>query len=125
MPTPCSSAPVYTTVHCTGSNFWAAAVLSEPDWDGYYLYLDSSLPMPTPLGQPLSPVEQAYWDELEVTRQAFRRKPQAETCYEAVKKQHAHLLDGAREDQRAEYYNATMEIVVQAIGNWDGKHSTA
>lgn len=93
-------------------------MLSEPDWDGYYLYLDSSLPMPTPLGEPLSSVEQAYWDELEVTRQAFRRKPQAEKCYEVVKQQYAHLLDTARMDQRAEYYNATMEIVVQAVGNW-------
>ena len=74
--------------------------------------------MPTPLGEPLSSVEQAYWDELEVTRQAFRRKPQAEKCYEVVKQQYAHLLETARMDQRAEYYNATMEIVVQAVGNW-------
>ncbi len=75
------SKPVHLPPTPTGSNFWAAAVLSEPDWDGYYLYLDGSLPVATPLGEPLNPVEQQYWDDLEDARQRFRRKPQAEKCY--------------------------------------------
>lgn len=101
----------------TGSNFWAAAVQSEPDWDGYYLYLDGSLPAPTPLGEGLDEKEQAYWDGLQDARNAFRRKLQVEKCYETVKAQYAYLLDGARTQKKKEYYNNTLEIVVEAISH--------